>query len=239
MAEGVLHFFEGWVIFLACAAILAAEIYLLARIGSGKSFFQVFHLPKVTASLPRGPQIWISQLASDGGLLGSVVCSGTGCFLRVRSEGDRAGTPALRGVSGALGQWQGRPSLLEPQVEHALGLEDYILSDYSKAKERRGQSLRCLLCLAAKRLVTPFANCLHSGRRLADHQIRANQLQQRSSRANVTSKQSCHRAGHRTSSSSIIGSFSAVGISQTSTGRNGTCLPMPSPRTEPMAPWCA
>ena len=33
-----------------------------------------------------------------------------------------------------LGAWQGRKSLLEPQVEHVLGLDDYILSDYSKAK---------------------------------------------------------------------------------------------------------
>jgi EpsI family protein len=35
---------------------------------------------------------------------------------------------------GNLGQWQGRPSLLEPQIEHALGLEDYILSDYNKSR---------------------------------------------------------------------------------------------------------
>ena len=46
-AEGVLHFFEGWVIFIACAAILAVEIWLLARFGSGKSFFEVFRLPTV------------------------------------------------------------------------------------------------------------------------------------------------------------------------------------------------
>ena len=44
-ADGLLHFFEGWIIFLACAGILALEIYVLARI-SGKSFFDVFSLPK-------------------------------------------------------------------------------------------------------------------------------------------------------------------------------------------------
>ena len=31
MAEGALHFFEGWVIFLACSALLAGEIFVLAR----------------------------------------------------------------------------------------------------------------------------------------------------------------------------------------------------------------
>jgi EpsI family protein len=32
-----------------------------------------------------------------------------------------------------IGEWRGHPSLLEPQVEHGLALEDYILSDYSKS----------------------------------------------------------------------------------------------------------
>jgi EpsI family protein len=31
-----------------------------------------------------------------------------------------------------LGPWQGHPSLLEPQIEHVLGLDDYIMSDYVK-----------------------------------------------------------------------------------------------------------
>ena len=53
-AEGMLHLFEGWVIFIACAAMLAAEIYLLARLTSGKAFFQVFYPPNVQASLPDG-----------------------------------------------------------------------------------------------------------------------------------------------------------------------------------------
>ena len=46
MAEGALHFFEGWVIFLACSALLAGEIFVLAHI-SGRKFFDVFHLPHV------------------------------------------------------------------------------------------------------------------------------------------------------------------------------------------------
>ena len=44
-ADDVLHLFEGWIIFVACAGLLALEIYCLARM-SGKSFFDVFHLPK-------------------------------------------------------------------------------------------------------------------------------------------------------------------------------------------------
>jgi hypothetical protein len=31
------------------------------------------------------------------------------------------------------GDWSGRTSDLEPQIEHALGLDDYILADYRSA----------------------------------------------------------------------------------------------------------
>ena len=39
-AEGLLHFFEGWVIFIVCAAILAAEIWLFARLKGPQKFFR-------------------------------------------------------------------------------------------------------------------------------------------------------------------------------------------------------
>ncbi len=45
-ADGMLHMFEGWIIFIACAGMLITEMYLLARVGSGKSFFEVFYPPK-------------------------------------------------------------------------------------------------------------------------------------------------------------------------------------------------
>ena len=50
MADGALHFFEGWIIFVASAFLLTLEIYLLARI-SGRKFFEVFHVPARSRSL--------------------------------------------------------------------------------------------------------------------------------------------------------------------------------------------
>ena len=50
MAEGVLHFFEGWIIFLACTVLLILVIYLLERIGPRRSFYDAIHLPKIQAS---------------------------------------------------------------------------------------------------------------------------------------------------------------------------------------------
>ena len=132
MAEGALHFFEGWVIFLACAGLLAAEIYLFARLGSGKGFFQVFYLPKVVAGAPQ--QAYSGRLGRFPTAISLVLLCAAGSaafFVAGRQEivPDR-----LRFVAfpGNLGPWQGNPSSLKPEIEHALGLEDYILSNYSK-----------------------------------------------------------------------------------------------------------
>jgi len=131
-AEGLLHFFEGWIIFLACAGLLAAEILLFARLCAGKGFFEVFQLPQVKPSLsstcetpaPRRAPLAVSFLLLCAAGVGIV-------FVSERQEivPDRTRFVAFPNM---LGQWQGRPSMLEPQVEHALGLEDYILADYSR-----------------------------------------------------------------------------------------------------------
>ena len=130
-AEGLLHFFEGWVIFLASAGLLAAEVYLFARLFAGKGFFEVFQFPVVRPSLPGAEAVSSRSRAPLVASLIFLCIAGVGIvFISGRQETvpDRARFVAF---PTKLGPWQGRPSLLEPQVEHALGLEDYILADYS------------------------------------------------------------------------------------------------------------
>jgi exosortase D (VPLPA-CTERM-specific) len=130
MAEGVLHFFEGWIIFLACAVLLAAEIYLLARI-SGRGFFEAFHIPTVAVrvspepkSTDRMPLIACLLLMCATGLMGSSISNRS----EIIPERNRFVTFPV-----TLGEWQGHASMLDPQVENFLALDDYILSDYSKS----------------------------------------------------------------------------------------------------------
>jgi exosortase D (VPLPA-CTERM-specific) len=152
MAEGVLHFFEGWIIFVACAFLLTAEVYLLARI-SGRGFFESVYAPAaaVRSSAELEPES-TGRMARAACLflMGAIVLIG---FLisnrsEVIPERNRFVTFPV-----TLGEWQGRTSLLDPQVEHGLALEDYILSDYSKpdgkavnlyvayyASQRKGES---------------------------------------------------------------------------------------------------
>ena len=131
MAEGALHFFEGWVIFLACSILLAIEMYLLARI-SGRQFFDIFHMPSVkpvsaikkTTTLSRQvPLVTTLFLLCVGGF---AVFSVSG-----RSEviPDRTRFVAF---PTHLADWQGRVSSLDLSTEQFLKVDDYILADYSK-----------------------------------------------------------------------------------------------------------
>ena len=140
MAEGVLHFFEGWIIFVACAGILVAEIFFFARI-SGKTFSQIFRVPTIsTKSLHQKSVGPTANLALVSSL--TLLCAAglTAHLISHRSEliPDRA---RFATFPSNIGEWQGRSSLLDAAVEKGLGLDDYILSDYVKPRSKKPVNL--------------------------------------------------------------------------------------------------
>jgi len=131
-ADGFLHMFEGWIIFIACAGMLAAEIYLLARLTSGKAFFEVFYAPKVEASRPTGQPFQSAiRLPLVSGFVLLCAAGLAGLFVSGRQEivPERA---AFATFPSSVGEWRGRSSSLDAQTETFLGLTDYILTDFSK-----------------------------------------------------------------------------------------------------------
>ena len=131
MADEALHMFEGWIIFIACAGLLLTEIFVLAKC-SGRSFFNVFHLPalKGTSSGPR-PSGATGHVALVSSFV--VVCAAA---IIVHSVAHRIEFIPERTRFAAfpdhIGEWQGRTSQLDDATAKALGLDDYILSDYRK-----------------------------------------------------------------------------------------------------------
>jgi exosortase D (VPLPA-CTERM-specific) len=132
MADEVLHAFEGWIIFIACAAILIAEIFVLARL-SGRSFYQSFNLPTLAAkphseksSEPNGHWALLSSL---------VLVFAAGVISHSITHRPEFAPDRDRFVEfpSTIGEWKGHPSLLDQNVEQALGLDDYLLSDYRTA----------------------------------------------------------------------------------------------------------
>jgi exosortase D (VPLPA-CTERM-specific) len=135
MAEGALHFFEGWVIFLACSALLALEIFALARI-SGRRFFDVFHLPNVqpvsTSSAPTRSSGMVPLVAA----LSMLCLGGLAAFsISGRSEIIPERTRFVAFPT-RLADWQGHVSSLDVATEQFLKVDDYILADYSQPSGR-------------------------------------------------------------------------------------------------------
>jgi exosortase D (VPLPA-CTERM-specific) len=135
MADGALHFFEGWIIFIASALLLTSEAYLLAHL-SGRRFFEVFRVPLGAArSLPQNKDSADHRMTLYASLLLIFMTLLTGSLISNRSETipDRSRFVTFPAT---IGEWHGRSSLLEPQVENGLALDDYVLSDYSKLDGR-------------------------------------------------------------------------------------------------------
>ena len=154
-ADGVLHFFEGWVIFIACAALLAAEIYVLART-SGREFFQAFYLPKGEVRSRLEPRVGSLGQMPVAACLALLCAAGlVGLMISKRPELIPERTPFVAFPS-RMEEWQGHISLMEPQTEHALGLDDYILSDYARS-DRRAVNLYVAYYSSQRKGVSPHS----------------------------------------------------------------------------------
>lgn len=131
-AEGFLHFFEGWVIFLACIAILFAMAVVLQRLtpnplplaeaidldtaGFGPILARIFSL--------RGS--WGLVLATALTLAVSVA------WITARSAENVAIDRAPFALfPRQIGQWSGSTALLDADIERVLGASDYLNASYA------------------------------------------------------------------------------------------------------------
>jgi len=135
-ADGALHMFEGWIIFIACAGVLVAEMGLLARFGSGRGLFEVFYPPQVVARMPQGESYMsLGRVPLWSCILLLCAIGLGGYFVSTRHEilPERS---LFAIFPTTLGEWRGRLSTLDASTEQFLGLTDYILSDYAKKDGR-------------------------------------------------------------------------------------------------------
>jgi exosortase D (VPLPA-CTERM-specific) len=133
-AEGMLHLFEGWVIFVASTLILLLEAYLLARV-SGKRLANAFSYTPQTVVPPRStlPSHDAKPFYACLFLIVATLFLGTMVHGRAEVIPRRS---SLLTFPTIIGDWRGHPSLLRPDVERGLLLDDYILSDYTDPADR-------------------------------------------------------------------------------------------------------
>jgi exosortase D (VPLPA-CTERM-specific) len=128
-AQGFLHDFEGWLIFMACLALLVAEMWLMARLRGERSFSRVLvlELPppgRAALQLPRrvGTPAWVAL-----GLLAATTVPAL--LLPQRAELAPARTD-FSAFPMQLTGWRGQRGYLAADYITALKFTDYVLADY-------------------------------------------------------------------------------------------------------------
>lgn len=132
MAEGFLHEFQGWMIFMASAALMLGEIALLTRIGHEAGHWRQLFGVEFPEPTPRGAPVQKRALPASF-LAACVVIL---VFLGVTQWMPRPQEiyPARTGLDAfpmSIGPWTGRREQLEGIYLDALKLDDYLMADYS------------------------------------------------------------------------------------------------------------
>jgi exosortase D (VPLPA-CTERM-specific) len=136
-AEGALHMFEGWVVFMACVAILFLEIIVFSRIAR-RPLAQLFwiDLPDLTRGwLPRlgaaPPRSWIASA------LLLAMAGGASVFIVDRSD-VLPPRESLAAFPLHVGDWYGQRRTIDGPILRTLKLTDYTLVDFAAANQETG-----------------------------------------------------------------------------------------------------
>jgi EpsI family protein len=137
MAEGFLHDFEGWAVFMASIGVLLLETRLLTLLsGDRRPWREVFSVeppPRQTrSSARRASPVSVPLVASTAVLalftLGVTLLPERTPVIPARSA--FASFPTE--LSGPAGTWTGRLRPLEQVYVNALKLDDYVVADYQR-----------------------------------------------------------------------------------------------------------
>lgn len=132
MADGFLHDFEGWVVFMGCTAVLVLEMWVLAMVGKDRRpLREVFGLEFPDAT-PEGAVVTRrtipTQLLVVLGILVAVLVASTQIDKKQEIIPDR---PIFAEFPAQIGKWKGKRDQLERIYIDELKFDDYIMSDYT------------------------------------------------------------------------------------------------------------
>ena len=131
-AEGFLHFFEGWVIFITCIAILFAMAIVLQRLTPNpKPLTEAIDLDTegFAPIAARFPGIRASWALAAAAVLTLAVS--TSWAMQTQKELAAVDREPFSLYPRRIGEWSGSTAFLDPQVEKVLGASDYLNATYN------------------------------------------------------------------------------------------------------------
>lgn len=141
-AEGFLHWFEGWIIFVASMAILLAEAWLLQRfLKQPKSALAMLDLDStgIVAPLKQVFSIRSSKILAATAVLSLTI--GLAWALLPKPHPVVPDHKPFAIFPMQLGEWKGEFFRHSPEIEQALAADDYLSVFYSNAGNNKTVSL--------------------------------------------------------------------------------------------------
>jgi exosortase D (VPLPA-CTERM-specific) len=131
-AEGFLHFFEGWVIFAVCVAILSLLAFLLSRFARAHPLdgpMLDIETRGIGEQLARLRSVKASRSLTVASML--VVLAALAWHFAPAQTKVKPPRAPLSQMSMETGDWQGKPTILDPSIERVLGADDYFMGDFT------------------------------------------------------------------------------------------------------------
>lgn len=139
MADGFMHFFEGWVIFLAAVALFFAQMLVLARLsGRHGRLSDLLRLELLIPQRPAGGVDTSRLLRPSRPLLASVALVAVTAVAVASLPERQEIIPERRGFAAfpmQVGDWRGRELILERRYVDALRIDDHIYADFRQADD--------------------------------------------------------------------------------------------------------
>jgi len=137
MAEGLLHEFEGFTMFMMCTALLAVEMAVLARIGDPNASLRSTFGLEPPPPIPAGARIAYRSVPLSA-VAGTALVGLASLILLIAPSHDQIRPQRQTFAQFPLtlpGGWEGRTDVLEPDVASWLAVDDYLLVNYGRAGE--------------------------------------------------------------------------------------------------------
>ncbi len=137
MAEGFLHDFEGWVIFMACTSLLILEMWLLTKVGKNRLPLREAFGLDFPAPTPKDATIVYRSLPAPFIVALILIIAVTALSFAIPK---RAEIPPQRTTFASfplqIGEWQGKGDRLEQIYIDTLKFDDYIIADFMNNKHQ-------------------------------------------------------------------------------------------------------
>ena len=133
-AEGFLHLFEGWIIFIACVALLYVEAIALQRFARHR--VPVHKMLEVDLSVLTNQWRRLGSIRPSAALIFvslAIVVSGLSLYFAPARAVVPPGRDPLVLFPMQLGTWGGSLTVLDPGIEAVLQADDYLDADFAGA----------------------------------------------------------------------------------------------------------